>query len=104
MPTRWNMEELTCPFCKRPVVHLKRHHLVPRSKGGKVLVDSCLACHRAVHALFSLKDLEAKYNTVAALMADPRFRQMVRWIAKQDPNKKLTVRRAKDQQNRGKYR
>jgi hypothetical protein len=97
-------KELTCPFCKRPVVHLKRHHLVPRSKGGKVLVDSCLACHRAVHALFSLKELEAKYNTVNALIADPRFRQMVQWISKQNPSKKLAVKRAKDQQGRGKYR
>lgn len=100
-------EPLTCPFCKRPVVHLKRHHLTPRSRGGRggeVMVDSCLACHRAIHAFFSNKELATKYNTVKALMADARFRQMVRWISKQPPSKKLTIRRPADQQKRGKYR
>jgi hypothetical protein len=87
-------------------VHLKRHHLVPKSQGGKgpeVMVDSCLACHRAAHAFFSNKDLATKYNTVKALMADDRFRRMVRWISKQDPHRKLTIRRPADRQ-KGKYR
>ena len=97
-------EGLTCPFCQRPVVHLKRHHLVPKSRGGKVLVDSCLDCHRAIHAFFPLKDLARKYNTVKALMQDHRFRQMVAWISKQDPSRKLTIRRPRDQQGRGKFR
>ena len=97
----------TCPFCKRPAIHLKRHHLVPRSRGGKgeeVMVDSCISCHRACHAFFSNKELATKYNTVKALMADDRFRQMIHWIAKQDPNKRLNIERPKDQQKRGKYR
>ena len=96
-----------CPFCKRPAIHLKRHHLVPRSRGGRgegVLVDSCLACHRAIHAFFSLKELAEAYNTVKALMANDRFRKMIHWIARQDPTKKLTIRRPVDQQKRGKYR
>lgn len=78
--------------------------MVPKSKGGTEIVDSCLACHRAIHACFPLKDLATKYNTVKALMADHRFRQMVRWISKQDPAKRLTVERPKDQQDRGKFR
>ena len=96
-----------CPFCKRPAIHLKRHHLVPRSRGGRgegVLVDSCLACHRAIHAFFSNKELAEKYNTVKALMADERFRTMIRWIAKQDPHRKLSIERPRDQRKRGKYR
>ena len=100
-------EPPTCPFCKRPAIYLKRHHLVPRSRGGRgegVMVDSCLACHRAIHAFFSNKELAAKYNTVKALMADTRFRQMIHWITKQGPTKKLIIRRPADQQKRGKYR
>ncbi|RLI54255.1 MAG: hypothetical protein DRO87_10425 [Candidatus Thorarchaeota archaeon] len=69
------------------------------------MVNSCLACHRAIHAFFpDNKELATRYNTVKALMADARFRQMIRWIAKQDPTKKLTIRRPADQQKRGKYR
>lgn len=97
-------EEIVCPFCKRPVVYLKRHHLVPKSRGGKEVVDSCLACHRAIHACFPLKELETKYNTIKSLMSDARFRKMVRWISKQDPSKKLGVKRPKDQQNRSRIR
>lgn len=97
---------MICPFCKRPVVHLKKHHLVPKSQGGKgpgSTVDSCLACHRAVHAFFTNKQLAARYNTVKDLMADARFRMMIHWIAKQDPTKKLRIERPKDRQ-KGKYR
>ena len=97
----------TCPFCKRPAVYFKRHHLVPRSRGGKGLgstVGSCLACHRAIHALFSNKELAERYNTVKALMANERFRKQVAWIAKQDPSRKLKTRRPADQKKRGKYR
>ncbi len=96
-----------CPFCRRPAIHLKRHHLVPRSKGGKgpgSTVGSCLACHRAIHALFSNKELGERFNTVKALMANERFRKQIAWIAKQDPSRKLKVHRAADQRKRGKYR
>ena len=93
-----------CPFCKRPVVHLKRHHLVPRSRGGQEKIDSCLDCHRAIHAFFPLKELEARYNTVTALMANDRFRRMVRWIAKQDPTRRQTICRPRDQQKRARHR
>lgn len=95
---------ITCPFCKRSVVHLKRHHMVPKSRGGTETVDSCLDCHRAIHAFFPLKELARKYNTVQALMRDQRFRQMVSWISKQDPSRKLRIRRPRDQQGRGKFR
>jgi len=80
--------------------------MVPKAEGGKsdTLVDSCLACHRAAHAFFSNKELATRYNTVKALMADARFRRMVRWIAKQPPDKKLAVERPRDQRKRGKYR
>ena len=67
-------------------------------------MNSCVSCHRAIHAFFSLKELATNYNSVKALMADERFRMMIRWIAKQDPNKKLSIERPKDQQKRGKYR
>jgi 5-methylcytosine-specific restriction endonuclease McrA len=96
-----------CPFCKRPAVYLKRHHLVPRSRGGKgpeSTVGSCLACHRAIHALFSNKELAEKYNTVEALMANDRFRKQIAWIAKQDPSRKLRTRRSADRKKQGKYR
>ncbi len=92
---------VTCPFCKRPVIHLKRHHLVPKSRGGREVVDSCLDCHRAIHAFFPIKALETKFNSVKALMADNRFRRMVRWISTQDPSRKLTIRRPIDRQKRG---
>ena len=63
-------------------------------------MDSCLACHRAIHAFFSNKELAERYNTVKRLMADARFRRAVAWIAKQDPSRKLRTLRPADRRGR----
>jgi len=93
-----------CPFCKRPIVHLMKHHLVPKTFGGKVQLVCCRDCHKAIHALFPHKELKRYYHTVERLMENERFRTMIAWIAKQDPSRKVKIERPRDQQGRGKFR
>jgi hypothetical protein len=68
------------------------HHLVPKSRGGKATLAICRDCHRAVHAVFTNKELEQKYHTVESLLANDDFRRMVSFIARQDPGGKVRMR------------
>ncbi len=77
-------EPLECPLCRRPNHRPSDHHLVPKTRGGKVTETICSDCHRAIHATFSNKELERSFNTVEALLAHEGFAKMVAFIAKQD--------------------
>lgn len=39
-----------CPLCTRPNYFPSDHHLVPKSRGGKVTKTICSDCHRMIHA------------------------------------------------------
>lgn len=88
-----------CPLCGRPNRSPSDHHLVPRTRGGKVTETICRDCHSAIHATFSNKQLEREYATVDALLAHEAFAKIIRFIAKQDG--KVRTRLATDQRNRG---
>lgn len=90
-----------CPVCARPNFYPSDHHMVPKSRGGRATETICRDCHKAVHALFSNKDLEKTYHTVDALLGNEAFAKMVKFIAKQDPTRKQAFKRSKDSQRRG---
>lgn len=83
---------MRCPLCERPNLHPSDHHLVPKSRGGKVTLTICRDCHHAIHAVFTNKELEREYATVEALLAHEELARMLRFIAKQDPGGKVRVR------------
>ncbi|WP_041527080.1 HNH endonuclease family protein [Paracoccus aminophilus] len=79
-----------CPLCAREIpagTPQSRHHLIPKLRGGKggetVLLHHI--CHKTIHATFSETELARRYNTIAALQADPRIARFVAWIAKRPP-------------------
>jgi len=96
--------EFICPFCKRSGARKTKHHLVPKCRGGKITVDCCRDCHKAIHTCFSNKELERSFHTTEALQGNERFRKMIRFISKQDPLGKVKFDRPRDQRGRGKYR
>lgn len=75
--------------------------MVPRSRGGKTTQTICRDCHKAVHALFTNKQLEKVYNTVDALLGHEGFRKMVSFLQRQDPRSKQTFVRSNDSRRRG---
>lgn len=73
-----------CPLCGRPNYRPSDHHLVPKSRGGKVTKTICRDCHDAIHATFDNKQLEKEYATVDALLAHEGLAKTIAFIAKQD--------------------
>jgi len=89
-----------CPICQRPNHHPSDHHLVPKSRKGKVTETICSDCHRAIHAMFGNKELEREYSTVEALLAHEGFQKVVRFIARQDPGGRVRTARTRERGDR----
>lgn len=82
-----------CPLCLREVPEVSDHHLVPKSRGGRVTEPICLDCHRMVHVLFDNRTLERELSTVEALQAEPRMARYLAWIAKRPGGRRYRARR-----------
>lgn len=72
-----------CPLCGRaiPPEQQDAHHLVPKSKGGKVTTLLHRICHRQIHALFTEKELAEHYGSAEMLLTHPDMQAFVRWVA-----------------------
>jgi 5-methylcytosine-specific restriction endonuclease McrA len=90
-----------CELCGRCVGSVTLHHLYPRSQGRRRNIKAaalptawlCSACHRQMHTLFTNKELARGFASIEALQAEPRVQKFVAWISKQDPNKRVKIRR-----------
>lgn len=88
-----------CPICERhiPDYLMTKHHLIPRSKGGKDIEFICLACHNQIHLLFSNRELESNLNNVQKIQNHTKMKSFIQWIRKRPaetiPNKKKSNRR-----------
>lgn len=71
-----------CPLCNReiPPAQADRHHLVPKSKGGRRTEFMHRVCHRQVHALLTEGELAGQYATVEALLQHPELQAFVAWV------------------------
>lgn len=93
-------QPLPCPICDRPNLHPSDHHMVPKSRGGRTTETICADCHKAIHAMFTNKELEEIYHTPEALLSHEEFAKMVKFISKQDPGGKVTTKKNKDRLRR----
>jgi 5-methylcytosine-specific restriction endonuclease McrA len=94
------LEPAPCPLCKRPNHHPSDHHLVPRTRGGKVTTTICRDCHSAIHATFSNKELEREYSTIEALLSHEGFAATVRFISTQDGRVRTDLNRRQRRRGR----
>ena len=80
-------EPTLCPMCERiiPDDQKENHHLVPRSKGGKVTVCLHRVCHDQIHAIFTDGQLAKKFFTIAAILEDPSVQKFVAWVKNKPP-------------------
>ena len=71
-----------CPLCDRmiPPAQADRHHLVPKSKGGRQTEFMHRVCHRQIHALLTEGELARQYATVEALLQHPELQAFVAWV------------------------
>lgn len=71
-----------CAFCDRETC-TRGHHVVPRSKGGKIVVPTCESCEDFIHSTWSHNELRDTFNTVEKIRADERFGRFLKWLLKQ---------------------
>jgi hypothetical protein len=77
-----------CPLCGRAMVDgpsVDRHHLVPKSEGGRRTVVMHRICHRKIHSVLEERDLATTYPDPEALRAHPEIARFVRWLARKPP-------------------
>lgn len=81
-------ELITCPLCKRPIPKSlqSKHHLIPKSRGGKEIIILHKICHNKLHSTLSEKELEREYSTIDKLKTNPEIIKFVKWITKKPPN------------------
>jgi hypothetical protein len=99
-----------CELCGRRETELTAHHLVPRSQHGRLTrihddfdIDAarqrvarlCPGCHRTVHAVLSDRELADAYASIEALRRHPEIARFVAWARRQQPGKRIPVRRPK---------
>lgn len=79
--------EPICPLCDRPIPtsQVDAHHLVPKSKGGKVTESLHRICHRHIHANFTEAELASRYSTIDALLEVPTIQKFVAWVKTKPP-------------------
>jgi hypothetical protein len=89
-----------CPLCERPIppAQADRHHLVPKSKGGRATEYLHRICHRQIHALLSEGELASQFATVDALLQHPEIQAFVAWVKSKPDN--FFVRTQKSQRIR----
>ncbi len=71
-----------CAFCGR-VTRTRGHHIVPKSKGGRVVLPTCESCEDFIHSTWSHNELRDSFDTVEKIRADARFGRFLKWLLKQ---------------------
>ena len=82
-PLTQRASEWICPICNRPIPESQKdaHHLIPKSKGGKMTEYLHRICHRQIHALFTETELANQYHHAELLREHPEMRNFIRWVA-----------------------
>ena len=84
-----------CALCEREVLHITRHHLIPRAEGGTQVVGLCIPCHKTLHSFFSNRTLLNELHTLDSLRHEPEIARYLAWIRKQ-PDRVIRVARRRD--------
>lgn len=78
----------TCPLCRRDLVpgpSIDKHHLIPKSLGGKEVVVIHKICHQKIHSLFSERELLKIYNSIEKLRSHDDVQKFIQWVQKKAP-------------------
>ena len=93
---------MTCPLCEREIVHMSKHHLIPKSLGGITTIDICGDCHSAIHARYTNKELKKSFSTIEEILADSDLTNAFQFLTKQDPTRRFRNKRSNKKPGKGK--
>ena len=73
---------MKCEICGLEKVKMYKHHVVPKSKGGKhgKTINCCKTCHRQLHMLFTEKDLAEL--SLREVIATAKMQKFIKWRQK----------------------
>jgi hypothetical protein len=87
---------VACWLCGRPTGKtIVWHHPVPKSRGGRDVVPMHAICQQTLIANFTNSELQRHGTDVEALLANPKVRKFVDWVANKAPD--FTATTAKKQ-------
>ncbi len=81
-------DESLCIVCNRPLAGIcNKHHLLPRSKGGKNTPTILLhkICHDKIQAVFTETELKRYYNTIEKLQQNEEMQKFIKWVYNKEP-------------------
>lgn len=73
-----------CEFCGM-TDFIRKHHVIPRSKGGRIVVKSCEVCESFIHKTWDHGQLRDVYNSVESILKTEKFQKFLKWRLKQSP-------------------
>jgi hypothetical protein len=83
---------VVCWLCGRPTGKtIVLHHPVPKSRGGRDTVPMHPICQQTLMANFTNSELQRHGMDADGLLADPRIRKFVDWVANKDPDFTATI-------------
>lgn len=103
------MMENKCPLCGREMninhISCDRHHLIPKSYGGKDWEYIHRICHTKIHSVFTEKEMYKYYNTWDAIKSSPEVQKFIKWVLSKhiefmDKNKDTKNRNSKRRKKR----
>jgi hypothetical protein len=62
-----------------------RHHLVPKTEGGRETVVMHRICHRKIHSVLDERALATTYADPEALKTHPDIAAFIRWVRTKPP-------------------
>jgi hypothetical protein len=94
-PARTDQPQQRCALCERTVRQISKHHLIPKSEGGREVVNLCAPCHKTLHQFFSNRTLLNELHTIERLRAEPEIARYLEWVRKQ-PDRAIRVHRRRE--------
>lgn len=83
-----------CWLCGRPTgATIVWHHPVPKSRGGRDVVPMHAICQQTLITNFTNSELQRYGMDVDLLLANPKVRKFVDWVANKDPDFTATFAR-----------
>lgn len=88
------MAEGVCWLCERQLGrNVEWHHIIPKSRGGRIVQPLHPICHRTLHVIFTNVELAALKGERDALTQSSAMARFLRWIARKPPDFHAPTRR-----------
>ena len=71
-----------CAFCNFHTL-TRGHHIIPKTKGGTIIVPTCETCESFIHKTWTHNELRDVFNSVESILNNDQFQKFLKWRRKQ---------------------